>query len=236
MSNTRIITAFSTRGKAFQKIESAATTWGELKPQLEAEGYDLSTLLATESINRHDLAHKDAVLPEGAFTVFLRPKDTKSGTEGFEEATTKEIRTFIRENKEVPGFMDHMNAGGNWTRTKSPVLRERIASWNAPAIKTIKADSATPKVEASTDCPIDSIKCALTSLADAKANNEDTYVDELLDTAIGNLNEAVEELDVESPEAIAQREADEAEAARKEAEAVEAKQAAKDAKDLMKGF
>ena len=225
MSTTRIITAFSTRGKQFKKIETSATTWGELKPALEAEGYDLTKLLATESINRHDLAHEDATLPEDNFTVFLRPKDTKSGISGLENASFKELRASVKENKDVPGFLDHINSTGNYTRIKTDELRELLISWNPE-------EGATP---ASTEQPTDHnvalgfINAALINLDSAREANEDDDVEDTLELVVSDLSTLVEELSPESAEAKAEREA-------QELETEEANQAQADAEELMSGF
>lgn len=76
---SREITIYATRGGQMKKINTAATTWGELQPLVRAEGFDLSSLLAAENINKSDLVNDLAVLPTTAFRLFLRPKQTKSG-------------------------------------------------------------------------------------------------------------------------------------------------------------
>jgi hypothetical protein len=75
----REITIYATRSGQIKKISTAVTTWGELQPLVKREGYDLSSLLAAENINKSDLVNDLAVLPATAFRLFLRPKQTKSG-------------------------------------------------------------------------------------------------------------------------------------------------------------
>lgn len=75
----REITIYATRGGQMKKIMTSATTWGELQPLVRNEGFDLSSLLAAENINKSDLVNDLAVLPATAFRLFLRPKQTKSG-------------------------------------------------------------------------------------------------------------------------------------------------------------
>lgn len=75
----REITIYATRGGQMKKIITSATTWGELQPLVRNEGFDLSSLLAAENINKSDLVNDLAVLPTSAFRLFLRPKQTKSG-------------------------------------------------------------------------------------------------------------------------------------------------------------
>lgn len=79
VSQEREITIYATRGGQMKKITTAVTTWGELQPLVRREGFDLSSLLAAENINKSDLVNDLAVLPATAFRLFLRPKQTKSG-------------------------------------------------------------------------------------------------------------------------------------------------------------
>lgn len=79
VSQEREITIYATRGGQMKKIMTSATTWGELQPLVRNEGFDLSSLLAAENINKSDLVNDLAVLPTTAFRLFLRPKQTKSG-------------------------------------------------------------------------------------------------------------------------------------------------------------
>jgi hypothetical protein len=125
MNNSRIITVFSTKGKQKSKIETDVITWGALQPFLMEEGYDLENLLATENINRRDLLSVDAELPEGEFTVFLRPQKTKSGTDVSYMSFT-EMRQVVKNNHENKDFLDHM---GNYTRMNTETLRETLTDW-----------------------------------------------------------------------------------------------------------
>jgi hypothetical protein len=79
VTTEREITIYATRGGQMKKIMTSATTWGELQPLVRNQGFDLSSLLAAENINKSDLVNDLAVLPATAFRLFLRPKQTKSG-------------------------------------------------------------------------------------------------------------------------------------------------------------
>ncbi len=79
VTTEREITIYATRGGQMKKIMTSVTTWGELQPLVRREGFDLSSLLAAENINKSDLVNDLAVLPATAFRLFLRPKQTKSG-------------------------------------------------------------------------------------------------------------------------------------------------------------
>ena len=105
MSTTRVITAFTTRGKK-EKITTDVATWGELKPLLENAGIEVDKLLATENQNKSDLVNDAAVLPTVDFVIFFRPKETKSGSLSY-----KETRNAIKEAIEKYGVFKGSRLG-----------------------------------------------------------------------------------------------------------------------------
>jgi|GEM_PF-6910242 len=127
MSNSRKITVFSTKGKQKAHIDTDVATWGELKPLIENEGYDVSSLHATENINRTNLEHKDAVLPEKAFTLFLRPKKTKSGATDadIDAMSFKDLRAALTDSDKtaISEMFDK-----NYTRCSTDNLKEYLKS------------------------------------------------------------------------------------------------------------
>ena len=141
----REIVAYATKGGKIAKINTDAKTWGELKPLLKIEGYDLNSLLAAESINRADLVNDLAVLPEGPFRVFLRPKQTKSGA----DLPYKEVRAKVQELIASDGDMAkaHFNEGKNYTTKKGDELNVLLNSYKGGSGTTSSA-KAEPKKEA----------------------------------------------------------------------------------------
>ena len=141
----REIVAYATKGGKIAKINSDVKTWGELKPLLKREGYDLNSLLAAESINRADLVNDLAVLPEGPFRVFLRPKQTKSGA----DLSYKEVRAKVQEIIASDGDMAkaHFNEGKNYTTKKGDELNALLNSYKVGSATTSSA-KAEPKKEA----------------------------------------------------------------------------------------
>lgn len=137
-TRVREITVFSTKGKQKTKIETGVTSWKNLKYLLTKEGYDLSNLLATESIGRHDLVNEDAVLPEGEFTVFLRPAKTKSGAD-VDIMSYKELRAAIKSAIEIGGdyAKKHFNAGKSYTNKSADNLRELLHDWNVSSFNSV---------------------------------------------------------------------------------------------------
>ena len=140
----REIVAYATKGGEIAKINTDAKTWGELKPLLKMEGYDLNSLLAAESINRADLVNDLAVLPEGPFRVFLRPKQTKSGA----DLPYKEVRAKVQELIASDGDVAkaHFNEGKNYTTKKGDELNVLLNSYKGGSGTTSSA-KAEPKKE-----------------------------------------------------------------------------------------
>ena len=141
----REIVAYATKGGKIAKINTDVKTWGELKPLLKIEGYDLNSLLAAESINRADLVNDLAVLPEGPFRVFLRPKQTKSGA----DLPYKEVRAKVQELIASDGDVAkaHFNEGKNYTTKKGDELNVLLNSYKGGSVTTSSA-KAEPKKEA----------------------------------------------------------------------------------------
>ena len=141
----REIVAYATKGGKIAKINTDVKTWGELKPLLREEGYDLDSLLAAESINRSDLVNDLAILPEGPFRVFLRPKQTKSGT----NLPYKEVRAKVQELIASDGDVAkaHLNEGKNYTTKKGDELNVLLNSYKGGSGTTSSA-KAEPKKEA----------------------------------------------------------------------------------------
>lgn len=141
----REIVAYATKGGKIAKINTNVKTWGELKPLLKQEGYDLNSLLAAESINRADLVNDLAVLPEGPFRVFLRPKQTKSGA----DLPYKEVRAKVQEIIASDGDVAkaHFNEGKNYTTKKADELNVLLNSYKGGSTATSSAKAEPKKAE-----------------------------------------------------------------------------------------
>lgn len=149
----REITIYATRGGQMQKIMTSATTWGELQPLVRNAGFDLSSLLAAENITKTDLVNDLAVLPATAFRLFLRPKQTKSGT-----PDRKECFAIIKAHlADHPGDKSKFVIDGkNMTQLSTPVVQDLVAKYCNGALaptpapvqeKAPKACAVTPKAE-----------------------------------------------------------------------------------------
>lgn len=199
MSTERKVQVFSTKGKRKATINTDATKWSELRNLIENEGYDVNKLHATENVTRTDLAHDDAVLPTGDFTIFLRPKKTKSGIKIPTGASFKGLRTIAKEYKQKDGdkFIDHLNNnpnGVNWTRLGSDDLKAMMESYGAKAkTKSKKAEKAeVEEVEEAVELNNSMrIYIAKDMLANIGVNTND----EMLEVRCDDIVEELEELE-----------------------------------------
>lgn len=94
----RKITVFSTTNNNKQIIETSAATKGELQDVLLEKNIDSSEMKMIVKETKATLEHKDAVLPEGEFTLFLFPQKVKSGLDIEDiEAKLKQMRKEIED-------------------------------------------------------------------------------------------------------------------------------------------
>lgn len=99
MGTMRTVSIYSSRGEKASKIETDATTWGVLRGLIKEKGYEVDKLHASENVNKTTLEHVDAVLPEGSFTIFMRPKQTKSGAgKRSKGLDTKGLKALVKED------------------------------------------------------------------------------------------------------------------------------------------
>jgi hypothetical protein len=154
VTTEREVTIYATRGGQMKKIMTSVKTWGELQPLVRREGFDLGSLLAAENINKTDLVNDLAVLPEGNFRLFLRPKQTKSGA-----PDRKECFAIIKAHLvDHPGDKSKFVIDGkNMTQLSTPVVQDLVAKYcngaSAPAVaeapvkeKAVKESKTTSNV------------------------------------------------------------------------------------------
>lgn len=197
----RKVTVYSTKGKSNAVITTDVATWGELQPLLTAEGYDLNSLNATENINRTDLINTGAVLPEGEFTLFLRPKQTKSGSDeeevDLETASFRELREVIKcmEENEKEAFIGSLE-GTNYTHMSTERLRESLISFYD------LVEEVSTVIELEEDCEhntvevLNTVLSTLNCVATSQENEEiDERVKNIFDEIVGIQN-AIDETKV----------------------------------------
>jgi len=254
---SREITIYATRGNTMKKIMSDAQTWGELKPLVKKEGFDLNSLLAAENITKHDLINDMAVLPNEPFRLFLRPAKTKSGALDRKQLFA-EIKSHIEKN---PGDKSLFTIDGkNMTQLSTPVLQglydEHIAKGGAakpaaqatpapvakeaPVKETPKATKdngsanvvksvATAKEGSTTDAQ--KVEQALNLISELSGTYKCT---EKVNKHLTKLYSEVTDVEAMSAPTAEAVESPEAKAKREEQE--EAKRVADEAEDMMKGY
>ena len=120
----RKIVIYSTKGGT-GVIETEAKTWGEIESQVEQIVGSLDNLVATENKNKTTLAHRDAILPEEDFKIFLRPSKTKSGISTV-DMSFKDLRKFIESQGQPCKTFLNLAAkdfGKNWTQLTTQELQ-----------------------------------------------------------------------------------------------------------------
>jgi len=130
----RNITVYST-SNGTSRIESAATTWAELKSDMVSLGISSSNMKAIIGETRTTLESSMSVLPEGDFKLFLTPVKTKSG--GSYRELRKKISELVNTNPEARDFFNEDRNYTNKTYAELTVLHEEWASNN-------EEDSNTP--------------------------------------------------------------------------------------------
>lgn len=174
MNNSRVITVVSTKGGQIEKVSTDAKTWGDLKDLIE-DKYDLINLKATENINKTTLEHKDAILPEGDFRLFLRPAKTKSGSiENIDSADFKTLRQMVIELG-ARGYLNTIFKDKNWTQLSTLELREGLKNY----VNSNNKVTVEVKVETSRNyTPLDEGETStnLTPLGENKASIDTTEV------------------------------------------------------------
>lgn len=210
MSTLRTITVFTTKGKQKAKIETDVTTWGELKPLVQAQGYDLGSLHATENINRADLVNLQAVLPNQDFVLFLRPKKTKSGLD-VEGLGFKALRAVVKDHGEhVKEYLNNYS-DKNWTQLTTAELSEALSEYQPCGGDLTAQEEVAEEIEVDAVdniANVDVISKILDVILETSDSEEvEERVEAVKEELIG-LRGAIEE--ESNPEAVAKRREEEA--------------------------
>ena len=136
----RIVTVYSTSGKTNVKIESGASTFGELTPQLRENGFNLDGMKAVVGETKVTLEADGAVLPEGEFKLFLMPLKTKSGADMSRTDVYNKIKEFIARDGDKAST--HFLQLGQYTRVKTVELINLIEQYEGSS-RTAPAATAT---------------------------------------------------------------------------------------------
>jgi len=112
------------------------TTWGDIKNLLvDKLDFDFNNLLATEKVSKNSLVNDGAAIADGDVTIFLRPIETKAGS-NYENLSFIELR---RETENLgAGCKTFLNSftDKNWTQLSREELRQGLVEYNKTLGKT----------------------------------------------------------------------------------------------------
>lgn len=178
----RVVILYATRGSKKEKITTAVTTWGELKTIAKKAGFEVDKLHCAENVGKHNLVHEDAILPTGPFTVFMTPKETKSGAMDRKELFAA-IKEFVGNDKERKALF--IIDGKNMTQLSTPKLEELYAQHIAG--KTSSASTSTKEVVKEKPAKKETAKVTKSPIVEVPAGSEvDTIINNILFLAHGN--------------------------------------------------
>jgi hypothetical protein len=146
---TFTVTIYATKGGKKVKIETAAKTWAQLKPEVRNAGFDVDKMHATEGIKKTGLVIDAAEIPQQNFYLFLTPKETKSGADRSTASSMKykDLKAAIKEDVEAFGDAAKSHYG-NYTTATTAKLQEMFGSFVEPVGAGAVKEKAAPKKKA----------------------------------------------------------------------------------------
>lgn len=134
----RNISAFQP-GVGRRDFQSNAITYGQLKEELQAQGFDLSNTRVTEGNTQLDLVNDDAVLPtniqkRGQVTndliIVMTPNARpKSGSIDVQNASYAELKAEVKALYHGNQSEEARAHFGNYTQMKTAVMRDLLQEW-----------------------------------------------------------------------------------------------------------
>lgn len=137
----RNISAFQP-GVGRRDFQSSANTYGQLKEELQSQGFNLSNTRVTEGNTQLDLVNDDAVLPiniqkRGQLTndliIVMTPNARpKSGSIDVQNASYAELRAEVKALCHGEQSEEARAHFGNYTQMKTAVMRDLLKEWQIP--------------------------------------------------------------------------------------------------------
>jgi hypothetical protein len=112
------------------------TTWGDIKNLLvDKLDFDFGNLLATEKVSKNSLVNDGAAIADGDVTIFLRPIETKAGS-NYENLSFIELRRETENlGEDCKTFLNSFT-DKNWTQLSREELRQGLVEYNKNLVKT----------------------------------------------------------------------------------------------------
>lgn len=155
----RNISAFQP-GVGRKDFQSSASTYGQLKEELIAQGFDLSNTRVTEGNTQLDLVNDDAVLPvniqkRGQVTndliIVMTPNARpKSGSIDVQNASYAELKAEVKALCHGEHSKEARAHFGNYTQMKTAVMRDLLQEWQSSQespVNTFKFEEVRSKLE-----------------------------------------------------------------------------------------
>lgn len=155
----RNISAFQP-GVGRRDFQTNATTYGQLKEELQSQGFDLSNTRVTEGNTQLDLVNDDAVLPiniqkRGQITndliIVMTPNARpKSGSIDVQNASYAELKAEVKALYHGEQSEEARAHFGNYTQMKTDVMRDLLKEWQIPqkySADTAKFEEVRSKLE-----------------------------------------------------------------------------------------
>lgn len=155
----RNISAFQP-GVGRRDFQTNATTYGQLKEELQSQGFDLSNTRVTEGNTQLDLVNDDAVLPiniqkRGQITndliIVMTPNARpKSGSIDVQNASYAELRAEVKALYHGDQSEEARAHFGNYTQLKTADMRDLLQEWQASqrySADTAKFEEVRSKLE-----------------------------------------------------------------------------------------
>ena len=155
----RNISAFQP-GVGRRDFQTNATTYGQLKEELQSQGFDLSNTRVTEGNTQLDLVNDDAVLPiniqkRGQITndliIVMTPNARpKSGSIDVQNASYAELKAEVKALYHGEQSEEARAHFGNYTQMKTDVMRDLLQEWQLPqkySADTAKFEEVRSKLE-----------------------------------------------------------------------------------------
>lgn len=155
----RNISAFQP-GVGRRDFQTNATTYGQLKEELQSQGFDLSNTRVTEGNTQLDLVNDDAVLPvniqkRGQITndliIVMTPNARpKSGSIDVQNASYAELKAIVKALYHGDQSEEARAHFGNYTQLKTADMRDLLQEWQASqrySADTAKFEEVRSKLE-----------------------------------------------------------------------------------------
>lgn len=170
--STKKITVFSTSGKS-QEIVTDALDWGTLKNELSAKGINVSGMQSVIGKSKLVLAHNDAVLPDGDFTLFNYPTKTKSGSvaSDIDGLSFADLRAKLKDlqSENADAFKSHFSADKSYTNKSSADLKTLLKTYKPKASKGTSTKAVATTKAAEPAKATKSVASVVDSVSKAKA-------------------------------------------------------------------